>query len=240
MASAPWSASSVPEGRTARVRTLIADHDPISRHFLEDALRADGLIDVGAAIDARTPVAQWPLRRVTVVVLGLSQGDLLLGRVGELAERRLRPLVVGLDWTRQHLNDVLAAGAWGCLEKDTRPESVLSGVHAVAHGNRVLSPSLLEYYVPRLEAAARRGGVGTPAHPAGAPGPRPAGAGAVHVGGGEAVRGLHGHGQEPRLARPGQTGRAQPARGGADAAGGRGALRRPAPPDGHGALTGET
>jgi Response regulator containing a CheY-like receiver domain and an HTH DNA-binding domain len=157
LASAPWSASSVPEGRTARVRTLIADHDPISRHFLEDALRADGLIDVGAAIDARTPVAQWPLRRVTVVVLGLSQGDLLLGRVGELAERRLRPLVVGLDWTRQHLNDVLAAGAWGCLEKDTRPESVLSGVHAVAHGNRVLSPSLLEYYVPRLEAAARRG-----------------------------------------------------------------------------------
>ncbi|MFF7983314.1 LuxR C-terminal-related transcriptional regulator [Streptomyces sp. NPDC007901] len=150
--AAPISAT-----RTGLIRTLIADHDPISRKFLENALRGDEFIDVRATIDARGPVGRWPLHRICVVVLSLSQGDLLLGKVRELAARQIRPLVVGLDWTRRNLNDVLAAGAWGCLVKDTRPEGVLSGVHAVAHGNRVLSPTLLEFCIPRIASGSPRG-----------------------------------------------------------------------------------
>lgn len=137
------------------VRTLLADHDPISRQFVEGVLRAGRGLSVVEPVDSHRAVTDWPLRRADVVVLGLSHGDFLLGVVRDLAERRVPVLVLGMDWTRRGLDNALVAGASGCLVKNTELDGVVSAVHAVAAGNRVLSPELLDLYVPRPEASPR-------------------------------------------------------------------------------------
>ncbi|MFF9347168.1 LuxR C-terminal-related transcriptional regulator [Streptomyces sp. NPDC014734] len=132
-----------------RVRTLLADDDPISRDIVQLALRSDERLHLVAGIDSRRPLSEWPLGQVEVVVLGLSHGDVLLSTLRDLAARGIKSVVVGLDWSRRVLDNVLAAGASGCLVKDARLDGVVSGVRAVAAGNRVLSPCLLELYAPR-------------------------------------------------------------------------------------------
>lgn len=132
-----------------RVRTLLADEDPISRDVVQVALRSDDQLHLVAGIDSRRPLSEWPLNQVEVVVLGLSHGDVLLSTLRDLAARGIKSVVVGLDWNRRVLDNVLAAGASGCLVKDARLDGVVSGVRAVAAGNRVLSPRLLEIYAPR-------------------------------------------------------------------------------------------
>lgn len=132
-----------------RVRTLLADDDPISRNVVQLALRGDDQLHLVAGIDSRRSLAEWPLDQVQVVVLGLSHGDVLLSTLRDLAAQRIKSIVVGLDWNRRVLDNVLASGASGCLVKDARLDGVVSGVRAVAAGNRVLSPQLLEIYAPR-------------------------------------------------------------------------------------------
>ncbi|WP_370949008.1 LuxR C-terminal-related transcriptional regulator [Amycolatopsis sp. cg5] len=143
-----------------RVRTLLAEHDPISGHFVEGVLSAGQGLSVVAVVDSHRPIADWPLRQTDVVVLGLGHGDFLLGVVRDLAGRGVPVLVLGMDWTRRGLDNALAAGASGCLVKNTELDGVVSGVHAVAAGNRVLSPELLELYVPRAESSPRAEVVG--------------------------------------------------------------------------------
>jgi two-component system nitrate/nitrite response regulator NarL len=133
----------------SRPRVVLADHDPISRRFLEAALRAADQLSVVAGIDSHHPMADWPLRQVDVVVLGLGHGDAPLGTVRELSSRMIPVLLIGLDWTRRSLDGALAAGASGCLTKSVDLTGVVSGVQAVASGNIVLSPELVELYVLR-------------------------------------------------------------------------------------------
>ncbi|MEW1775122.1 response regulator transcription factor [Streptomyces sp. NPDC086777] len=132
-----------------RVRTLLADDDPISRDIVQLALRGDDRLHLVAGIDSRRPLSEWPLGRVEVVVVSLSHGDVLLSTLRDLTVRGIKSVVVGLDWNRRVLDNVLAAGASACLVKEARLDGVVSGVRAVAAGNRVLSPRLLEMYAPR-------------------------------------------------------------------------------------------
>lgn len=131
---------------------MIADHDPISRRVVEGVLRSCAELDVVAAVDSHRPLTEWPLRGMDVAVLGLASGDSPVGAIRELSGHRIRVLLIGIDWTRRGLNEAAAAGAVGFLVKDPELTGIVGGVQAVAAGNVVLSPELLDLYMPRPAA----------------------------------------------------------------------------------------
>jgi DNA-binding NarL/FixJ family response regulator len=138
------------------IRVVVADHDPISRHVVTETLgRTDG-IDVVACVDSHRPLADWPPRLAGVAVLSLCPGDSPVDPVRVLAARSLRVLLIGVAWTRAGLDGALAAGATGCLVKTAELTGLAGAVHAVAGGNRVLSPELLDLYVTRPAPAGTR------------------------------------------------------------------------------------
>lgn len=139
-----------------RIHTLVADHDPISRRVINGVLDSSDQIDVVACVDSHDPLPQWPLRQVDVAVLGLTPGDFLVDVVRELASRLIRVVLIGVDWSRCGLDEAVAAGATGCLVKDPELRGMVGSVCAVAGGNVVLSPQLLELYLPRLSPGAAR------------------------------------------------------------------------------------
>jgi DNA-binding NarL/FixJ family response regulator len=140
------------------IRTLIADHDPISRRVLDRVLRSSASIEVVGSVDSHRPLPDWPLRQIDVAVVGLSTGDRLVGTVRDLSARQVRVLLIDVDWTRRGVEVAVAAGASGCLVKNADLSGVVSGVQAVAGGNRVLSPELLNFYVASPAASARERG----------------------------------------------------------------------------------
>ena len=124
----------------SRVRTLLADHDPLSRRVLSDLLSESGELDVIARVDSHDPLEEWPLRQAEVVVLGVSPLEHLVDTVRELASRKVTVLLIGVDWTTDSLDAVLGAGAAGCLVKDAELSGLVTAVQAVASGHVVWVP----------------------------------------------------------------------------------------------------
>lgn len=135
------------------VRVLLADPDPISRHVLGSALREAGRFPV-ACVDSRHPLREWPLAGMNVAVLVVGPQEDPAATVRELTARKLRVLLLGVGWTRERLSAALAAGAAGCLVKDTRVEGLAPAAQAVASGHMVLSPALLCLYAGPAAGAA--------------------------------------------------------------------------------------
>ncbi|SCL25771.1 RNA polymerase sigma factor, sigma-70 family [Micromonospora pallida] len=142
---------STPDGGASRAqprtRVLVADHDPLWRHLLHDVLSGDGQLDVVAEVDSRRPLADWPLQRVDVAVLGASHGDQLVGAVRQLTAWRIRVVLLCLEWSRRSLDAAVLAGAAGCLVKEVDLSGVAASVQAVTGRTRVLSTALLNLYV---------------------------------------------------------------------------------------------
>src|SRR5882757_7128232 len=125
---------------TQRVRVLLADQDPISQHVLGSVLRKTAQLDVTTCTDRRQPVRRWPLNQVDVAVLATSPCEDPNSTVKELVFRRIPVLLIGIGWNRSRLDGVFAAGASGCLVKDTKVTGLGAAVRAVASGHTVLSP----------------------------------------------------------------------------------------------------
>lgn len=138
------------------IRTLIAEHDPISRHVLDRGLDSSGSIEIAGSVDSHRPLPDWPLRQIDVAVVGLSSEDPLVETIRHLSAKRIGVVLIGVDWTRRGVDVAVAAGAAGCLVKNTDLSGVIGAVHAVASGNRVLSPELLSFYIARSAADPRR------------------------------------------------------------------------------------
>ncbi|MFI1195247.1 LuxR C-terminal-related transcriptional regulator [Micromonospora sp. NPDC020750] len=130
-----------------RTRVLVADHDPLWRQLLHDVLNGNNQLDVVAEVDSRRPLADWPLQRVDVAVLGSSHGEPMVGAIRQLTARRIRVVLLCLDWSRRSLDAAVSAGAAGCLVKEADLGGVAGSVQAVTGRNRVLSPALLNLYV---------------------------------------------------------------------------------------------
>jgi two-component system nitrate/nitrite response regulator NarL len=147
-----WDTVATTRDNGEPIRILIADHDPISRRVVDGVLRGSRQLDVVASIDSHRPFAEWPIRHVDVAVLSLSGGDLPAATIRELTARAIRVLLIGMDWTRGSLDIAVAAGAAGCVVKDTELTGIVAGVQAIAHGNAVFSPELVSLYVPCSDA----------------------------------------------------------------------------------------
>ncbi len=143
---------------TTQTRVLLADHDPISRHVLGAVLRAaggvDGSLTVVCCLDSLIPIQHWPrLDWAEIVVLSVVPGEDPTQTIRELISRGIRVLLVAAHWDEHSLDRAVAAGATGCLIKDTEVGKLAAAAHAVASGYLLLSPELLDIYrsVPRQD-----------------------------------------------------------------------------------------
>ncbi|WP_328620078.1 response regulator transcription factor [Streptomyces sp. NBC_00354] len=138
-----------------QIRVLIADPDPISRHVLASVLRGTCGLDVVDSLDSRQPPLQWPLNRVDVVVLAIGPREDPVPVIRELRGQDVPVLLMGTDWTRAGLRNALAAGAAGCLVKDTKLAGLGTAARAVAAGHTLIAPELRHLYAaPRRPASA--------------------------------------------------------------------------------------
>ncbi|WP_371478730.1 response regulator transcription factor [Kitasatospora sp. NBC_00315] len=121
---------------------LVADHDPIARHFLVGVLGQDSRLSIVGGVDSHRPPSEWPLSGVGVVILSTSfQQD--PGRtVREVVARGVQVLLIAVGWTAERLDAAFAAGAGGCLVKNLDTRDLSAAVHGVGAGYRVLSPEL--------------------------------------------------------------------------------------------------
>lgn len=140
------------------IRTVVAEHDPVSRRVLCAVLSRSERLEVVAALDSHSPVGDWPLSRVQVVVVDLTALGLRANPVPALIAQGIRVLLIGVDWSRATVETAISAGVTGCLVKDPDLTGIVGGVHAVAGGNMVLSPELLAMHIPHPRPAGARDG----------------------------------------------------------------------------------
>lgn len=150
----------------ARWRSLtnvvLADYDPLSRHVLSSALRAAGGADsrlrLLASLDAFTPVRSWDgLHHAQVVVLAPCPQVDTTAVIRELVVHDVRVLLLATRWDGESLNRSMAAGASGCLVKDTDVDRIAAAALAVGSGYMVLSPELKDIYRPDQPQPGRPG-----------------------------------------------------------------------------------
>ncbi|MGW7548606.1 response regulator [Streptomyces sp. NPDC054770] len=141
---------------------LIADDQPLQRMGVRMLLEGTpGLEPVGEAENGAQAVRLAAELRPDVVLMDIR----MPGMDGLEATRRIvatggrtRVLIVTTFDLDEYAYDGLRAGASGFLLKDTRPEELVAGIHAVASGDAVVAPSLtrrlLDAYAHRVLAPA--------------------------------------------------------------------------------------
>ncbi|HKC28989.1 MAG TPA: response regulator transcription factor [Jatrophihabitans sp.] len=143
------------------VRVIIADDQQLMRAGLARLLEAEPDIDVVAqAGDGAQAVELVGLLRPHVALIDIRMPTM----DGIEATRR----IVGSSDTRvvilttfdldEYVYDALRAGASGFLLKDAPPEQMIAAIHAAAHGDALIAPSvtrrLLDEFVRRPSPAA--------------------------------------------------------------------------------------
>jgi two-component system nitrate/nitrite response regulator NarL len=132
-----------------RVRVLVADQDPISRHVLTRVLHRSKHLEVAGSVNDQQDLQHWPLDRVDVVVLASTQRENITGLVRQLVARKVHVLLIGTAWSKRRLDAAFAAGATGCLVKNIKVTGLSAVIRAVASGHTVLSPELCSLYAQR-------------------------------------------------------------------------------------------
>lgn len=135
-------------------RVVLADDDDLMRAGLVELLTVDPDIDVvGQAATGREAIALARRLEPDVVLMDVRMPDL----DGIAATRELfreKPDVKVLILTTFEHDDyifgALRAGASGFLLKRTRPEDLIAGVHTVASGDSLLSPSVTRRVIEHM------------------------------------------------------------------------------------------
>lgn len=135
-------------------RVVIADDDDLMRAGLAELLSVDPAIEVvGEATTGREAVAL--ARRLTpdVVLMDVRMPDLDgIAATQELTQvaPAVRVLILTTFEQDDYVFGALRAGASGFLLKRTRPEELIGGVHTVAAGAALLSPSVTRRVIERM------------------------------------------------------------------------------------------
>jgi DNA-binding NarL/FixJ family response regulator len=139
---------------TETVPVLLVDDDDLMRAGLRAVLSSDSTIEVvGEAADGHEAVAAVERLQPDVVLMdlrmphqdGLSATREILGGSPEV-----KVLVLTTFEDDDYIFGSLAAGASGFLLKRTRPEELIAGIHTVAAGDSLLSPSVTRRVVDRM------------------------------------------------------------------------------------------
>lgn len=140
-----------PHGATVRI--LLVDKDPLSRHFLTNALSETHSLEVCLSL---SDISEYrpPANMQVMLIAWTPTNSTLLSQLRELTATGVRVLVLGVEWTPECLRDALEAGVAGCIIKSADVTGVAAAIRAVASGHIVISPELLTYLAapPKLQA----------------------------------------------------------------------------------------
>jgi len=136
------------------VRVLVVDDDDLMRAGLRSVLSSDDAIEVvGEARDGRAAVARAPRLEPDVVLMDVRMPELDgIAATSELlaAAPAARVLIVTTFEHDEYVFGALKAGASGFLLKRSSPEELIAGIHTVAAGEALLSPSVTRRVVDRM------------------------------------------------------------------------------------------
>jgi DNA-binding NarL/FixJ family response regulator len=142
-----------PDEPPAYIRVLVIDGSPFSRVGLSSLLRSAGLDVVGEAGDAVTAAMMAPQVAPDVALMDLD----LPGTSGAEAVRLLsassplsRVVVITVAAEHPDVMTTLAAGACGCILKDSPTRDVVAAVRSAARGESVVSPPIASRLVHLL------------------------------------------------------------------------------------------
>jgi DNA-binding NarL/FixJ family response regulator len=132
------------------VRVLIVDDDELMRAGLRGVLASDDGIEVaGEAADGREGVYLARKLQPDIVLMDVR----MPGVDGIAATRELpdtRVVILTTFEEDDYIFGALSAGASGFLLKRTRPEDLIAGIHTVAAGDSLLSPSVTSRVIERM------------------------------------------------------------------------------------------
>jgi DNA-binding NarL/FixJ family response regulator len=135
------------------VRVLIVDDDALMRAGLRGVLSSDEAIEVvGEAGDGRDALYRTRLLQPDVVLMDVRMPDLDgISATRELLAAFPEARVVILTTFEQddYIFGALSAGASGFLLKRTSPEELIAGIHTIAAGDSLLSPSVTSRVIER-------------------------------------------------------------------------------------------
>jgi DNA-binding NarL/FixJ family response regulator len=136
------------------IRVLIVDDDELMRAGLATVLSSDPAIEVvGQASTGRLA-----LERVRAVHPDLALVDVRMPDLNGIAVTRrllatapeVKVIILTTFEQDDYIFGAIEAGASGFLLKRTRPEELLSAIHAVAAGDSLLSPSVTRIVLEHL------------------------------------------------------------------------------------------
>jgi DNA-binding NarL/FixJ family response regulator len=137
-----------------RVRVLLVDDDHLMRAGLAELLAIDPSIEVVAqAATGREAITLTRRYRPDVVLMDVQMPDLDgITATQELVDEApdTRILILTTFELDDYVFGALRAGAAGFLLKRTRPEELIAGVHTIAAGEALLSPSVTRRVIERL------------------------------------------------------------------------------------------
>jgi DNA-binding NarL/FixJ family response regulator len=135
-------------------RVLVVDDDHLMRAGLVELLTGDPDIEVvGEASTGREAVDRARRLAPDVVLMDVRMPDLDgIAATSELASAvpDARVLILTTFEQDDYVFGALRAGASGFLLKRSRPEELIAGVHAVAAGESLLSPSVTRRVIDRM------------------------------------------------------------------------------------------
>jgi DNA-binding NarL/FixJ family response regulator len=136
------------------VRVLLVDDDDLMRAGLKSVLLSDDTIDVvGEAGDGRDAVEGVRRLSPDVVLMDVRMPNLDgIAATREVLAARPEAKVVILTTFEEddYIFGALRAGASGFLLKRTSPEELIGGLHTIAAGDSLLSPSVTRRVVERM------------------------------------------------------------------------------------------
>lgn len=136
------------------LRLLIADDDDLMRAGLRAVLSSDESVAVvGEAADGREAVTRCRRLDPDVVLLDVRMPGMDgIAATRELATvaPRTRVLILTTFSDDEYVVGALSAGASGFLLKRTQPEHLIAGIHTVAAGDSLLSPSVTRTVIDRM------------------------------------------------------------------------------------------